>query len=328
MTLSGARASRMAPALRALAPLAGLCFVLGLFLAIAPGHPPGLFDLRLVAVHAVLVATVGIGMTLVVISGGIDLSVGSTVALAGVVSALAARAGWPLAGVVIAAIAAGAACGCYNGLLIALLRLPPFIVTLGALGFFRGLSKWISAGSNIYAPTLGLDTFMRPDPPHPAWLVAPGAWLVVLLAAGAWVVLNRSVAGRQLAAMGDNPTAARYAAIPVARRRVQAYAACGALAGLAGALQFGRVTVGDPTISVGLELDVVAAVVIGGGSLAGGSGSIWGTVGGAVMMAFLRNRCTVLGWPNYVQEMIVGHIIIAAVALDLHSRRRAGGLAP
>jgi len=103
---------------------------------------------------------------------------------------------------------------------------------------------------------------------------------------------------------------------------VQVYTLAGLLVGLAGFLQFGRVTVGDPTISAGLELDVIAAVVIGGASLSGGTGSVWATVLGAVMMAFLRNRCTALGWPNFVQEMIVGHIIIAAVAIDMLRRRR------
>src|SRR5690606_32022238 len=116
--------------------------------------------------------------------------------------------------------------------------------------------------------------------------------------------------------------AARRAGIPIARTRTLVYTVAGLFTGLAGLLQFARLTQGDPTIAVGLELDVIAAVVIGGASLSGGQGSIAGTLAGAVLMAYLRNRCTVLGWPNFVQEMIVGHIIIVAVAIDQWRLRR------
>jgi ribose transport system permease protein len=309
--------------LSVLGPILGLLFVFLLFLFLNKLTPPTTLDLRNVAVHTVIVATVGVGMTFVLISGGIDLSVGSAVALAGVAAALAAKADWNILGILAAALAAGLFCGLYNGLLIGALRLPAFIVTLGTLGFFRGVSKWIAKSEMVYGPTHGLELLMRPQPPGELWLVAPAAWIVLLLAFAGWAVLNFTVVGRQWVAMGDNPTAARYAAIPLRRRRVQVYVLAGGLVGIAGFLQFARITGGDPTISVGLELDVIAAAVIGGASLSGGAGSVWGTVCGAVMMAFLRNRCTALGWPNFVQEMIVGHIIIAAVALDILRRRGA-----
>jgi ribose transport system permease protein len=312
------------PALAALGPVLGLAFVFVLFLVLKNFDPPSVLDLRNVAVHAVIVATVGIGMTFVLISGGIDLSVGSSVALASVAAALAARAEWSVVGIGTAALSAGLACGLYNGLLIGALRLPAFIVTLGTLGFFRGVAKWAARSEVVYGPTHGLEVLMRPEPPSAWWLAAPAAWIVALLALSGWILLGRTVIGRHWTAIGDNAEAARYAAVPLARRRVQVYALAGLLVGVAGFFQFARITGGDPTISVGLELDVIAAAVIGGASLSGGAGSVWGTVCGAVMMAFLRNRCTALGWPNFVQEMIVGHIIIAAVALDMLRRRRGG----
>lgn len=306
-----------------LGPVLGLAVVCLLFVLLQRGELPSADDLRTVAVHAVTVAIVGIGMTLVILSGGIDLSVGSSVALCCVVAALASQAGWPLVGVAVAACGAGAMCGLYNGLLITLLRLPPFIVTLGTLGFFRGLSKLIAHSRVINAPTQGLETLVQPRPPHPVFILAPAFWLMLLITAAAWLTVQRTVWGRHITAIGGNTVAAQYAGLPVNRRRAQVYVVCGLLVGIAGLLQFGRLTVGDPTIAGGLELDAVAAAVIGGASLSGGTGSVLGAVCGAVMMAYLRNRCTALEWPNYVQEIIVGHIILLAVGLDQIRRARA-----
>lgn len=301
-------------------PLLGLLTVVALFMVLQGGELPSFDSLRTVAVHTVIVAIVGIGMTLVILSGGIDLSVGSALAFASVIAALAARQEWPLLGIVAAGCAAGAACGLYNGLLISVLRLPAFIVTLGTLGFFRGLAKWVSHSRVVSGPTQGLDMLVQPRPPVGALIFAPAVWLMVLVAAGASVVVRRSVWGRRITAMGSNAVAATYAGVRLGRTRVEVYTVCGLLVGLAGVLQFGRLTVGDPTIAIGLELDAVAAAVIGGASLAGGTGSVLGTVCGAFMMAYLRNRCTALEWPNYVQEIIVGHIILLAVGID-HARR-------
>ncbi|CAG0949073.1 L-arabinose transport system permease protein AraH [Phycisphaerales bacterium] len=316
---------RTHPALRTLAgivaPLCGLALVVVVFLLIPPRAAVTVLDIQTIAVHAVLVSIVGLGMTLVVISGGIDLSVGSALALSSVIAALASRAGWPVLGVVAAAAGTGLLCGAYNGVLITALRLPAFITTLGTLGLFRGIAKWVSDSGTVPAPTRGLELLMTPIPPHPGWIVAPGVWVAVVLAALLGVILHRTTMGRHTVAIGSNETAARFAALPVTRRRIQIYALAGLLTGIAGALQFARLTVGDPTVAVGLELEVVAAVVIGGASLSGGTGSIIGTLAGAVMMAYLRNRCTALEWPNFVQEMIVGHIIIAAVTVDMLRRR-------
>ncbi|MBL8763543.1 MAG: ABC transporter permease [Phycisphaerae bacterium] len=328
------RAASFLPLLRAFAPVLSLGAAILVFWAIAPDRPLTAMDARTIMLQTVIVALVGLGMTLVLVSGGIDLSVGSSVALCAVAAALvmkadfgaAAASTWQPALAALAAVAAGAACGLYNGGLIALLRLPSFIVTLGTLGFFRGVAKWISGSSPVYARDSWLREWVRPIP-EPSWLlVAPSVWMMLLLAGGFALWLRRTVAGRQAVATGSNLEAARRAGIRVPRVNVIVYSVCGALVGLAGVVQFARLGgSGDPTVQVGLELKAVAAVVIGGASLSGGTASVAGTLCGALLMALLDNRCTALGWPNYVQELVVGHIIILAVAID---RGRSGRSAP
>jgi ribose transport system permease protein len=297
-------------------PFFGLILIAIFFYVIAPDRAVTSTDLRTILVHTVITATAAFGMTLVVVSGGIDLSVGSALALASVVAALVSKSGSPAWVAVLAAVATGAACGLYNGFLITLFSLPPFIATLGTLGFYRGVAKWIAESSPINAPTRGLERWVDPFP-EPAWLfVAPGVWMMLALAMLAALVMRRTLLGRWAFAIGSNEAAARLCGVRVSRVKVATYALAGLTTGLAGSLQFARLTQGDPTIAVGLELDVIAAVVIGGGSLSGGQGRIAGTLAGAFLMAFLRNRCTALGWPNYYQEMIAGHIIVIAVAID------------
>jgi ribose transport system permease protein len=306
-----------------LAPFIGLAVVMAIFYAIPPHRSVSLLDVRTIAVHTVIVGTCAMGMTLIIISGGIDLSVGSAIALCSVMAALTLAQGHPVAAAVAVAIGTGALCGLYNGLLVTGLRLPPFIATLGTLGFFRGVAKWISNSQPVNAPTHGLELWVQPVP-NADWLVfAPAVWVTLGLAVLMAVVLRYSLLGRYAFAIGSNEATARLCGIRVPRVKVFIYITAGLLVGLAGLLQFARLTQGDPTVAVGLELDVIAAVVIGGGSLAGGQGSIVGTLTGAFLMAYLRNRCTALLWPNYIQEIIVGHIIIIAVAIDQWRMRRA-----
>lgn len=300
----------------AVAPLLGLALVIAIFYAIPPHPRVTLLDLQTVSVHMVIVGITAMGMTFVIISGGIDLSVGSAIALASVAVALVLEHGAPVWLAVVIALLTGAACGLYNALLITLLRLPPFIATLGTLGFYRGLAKWISNSMPVSAPTYGLEQWVRPVPLQ-TWLpLAPGVWLMLALGLLLAAVLHYTILGRNTFAIGSSEATARLCGIRVQRMKVYVYVLAGLLTGLAGLMQFARLTQGDPTVAIGLELDVIAAVVIGGGSLAGGQGSIGGTLVGAFLMAYLRNRCTVFGWSNFVQEMIVGHIIIVAVAVD------------
>lgn len=308
--------------LQALGPFLGLLLVAAFFYALPPHLPVGALDFQTMLVQTVIVGTTAFGMTLVIVSGGIDLSVGSSIALSSVTAAMVLRDGgspWLAAA---AAVLTGGLCGVYNGLLITGLRLPPFIATLGTLGFYRGVAKWLAGSSPVNAPTAGLERWVQPTPPEPWMLVAPGVWIMLALGLFLAALLRYSVLGRHALAIGSNEATARLCGVPVPRTKVAIYALAGVLTGLAGLFQFARLTQGDPTIAVGVELDVVAAVVIGGGSLSGGQGSMAGTFAGALLMAYLRNRCTALGWPNFVQEMIVGHIIVLAVALDQWRIRR------
>jgi ribose transport system permease protein len=310
-------------AMSSLSPLLGLMAVVIIFLVIPPHHAPSIDQLRTIAVHAVIVGIAALGATLVIASGGLDLSVGSVIALCSVAISLLLREGWPLWAGVAAAVLVGGTCGLYNGGLIVALRLPAFIVTLGTLGFYRGAAKFLSGSRAISAPTHGLEQLTQPAP-DPRWLLlAPAVWIMLALAIVMAFVLHRTILGRHALAIGSSEATARLCGVRVGRTRVVIYVVAGLLTGIAGVLQFARLQSGDPTVAVGLELDVIAAVVIGGASLSGGHASVAGALAGAVMMAYLRNRCVVLGWPNWVQEMIVGHIIILAVALDQWRARRS-----
>jgi ribose transport system permease protein len=255
-------------------------------------------------------------MTMVIISGGIDLSVGSVIALTGVVTALGINSGHNPFIAVALGILAGMVVGVVNGLLITRLRVVPFIVTLGMLGVARGVAKWFANQQTVNVPDTWVNQLVVTFP-NPSWLIlAPGVWITIVLAVLAAVVLRNTVFGRRVFALGSNEAAARACGISTDRLKVWVYALAGLLFGLAGVMQMSRLRQGDPTVAAGSELDIIAAVVIGGGSLSGGEGSIFGSMIGALIMAFLRNGCQQIGWPNYIQEIIIGAIIVAAVAID------------
>ena len=304
--------------LRRFGPFFALFLVIAVFAAISdnPGRFLSTANLRIVLAQTVIVAIGAVGMTLIIISGGIDLSPGSTIALTGVTCALALRAGWPPFWALTAGVLVGGLVGLMNGVVITGLRVIPFIATLGMLGIARGLAKWVAGEQTVNAPATWINNLAVAFP-SPRWLlVAPGVWLALLLAVLAAVILRKTVFGRHIFALGSNETAARACGIHTSRLKIWIYSIGGLLFGLAGVIEMSRLRQGDPTVAVGVELDIIAAVVIGGGSLAGGEGSILGSMVGALIMAFLRNGCQQMGWPNYIQEIIIGGIIVLAVAAD------------
>jgi ribose transport system permease protein len=304
--------------LNRLGPLLGLLLVIAIFsmLLDTPARFLSPNNLRIVLSQTVIVAIGAIGMTLIIISGGIDLSVGSTIALTGVVTALSINAGFPPSLALMSGILVGGLVGVVNGLAITRLKVVPFIATLGMLGVARGVAKWLANQQTVNMRGTWLNELLVMFP-NPAWLlVAPGVWIAIILAICAAIVLRQTVFGRRVFALGSNEAAARACGIATDRVKVWIYGIAGLLFGLAGVMQMSRLRQGDPTVAAGSELDVIAAVVIGGGSLNGGEGSILGSMIGALIMAFLRNGCQQVGWPNYVQEIIIGAIIVIAVAID------------
>ncbi len=310
-----------------LGPFIGLALVLLLFSIPSDvrAHFLTLGNMRLVATQTVIVGLGALGMTLIIISGGIDLSVGSVLALTSVVVALLLKGGHPPLVALLAAVALGGAVGAVNGALITSLRVTPFIVTLGTLGIARGVASWLAQEQSVNAPVTWLSDLASTVPSQPWMLVSPGVWLTLALGVVTAVLLRATVLGRYIVAVGSNEITSRLSGLRVDALKVSIYALAGLFFGLAGGLQFGRLTQGDPTVDVGAELDIIAAVVIGGGSLSGGEGSVLGSLLGALIMALLRNGSQQMGWPAYVQQIIIGMVIVAAVALDRLRHRAPGG---
>lgn len=320
-----ARVSSWPRLVNAFGPLLGLLFVIGLF-CLSPEVRPYFLtggNFKIILTQTVIVATCALGMTLIIVSGGIDLSVGSVVAFTSVAGASLLVHGFPPAAVVGLTILAGGMLGLANGLIITGLRMMPFIVTLGMMGVARGAAKWLGDNQTVNPADNPINRIMALVEPGQLFPLPAGVWLTIGLAVLMAVVLRQTVFGRHVFALGSNEATARLCGIPVARQKILIYALAGLFFGLGGLLQLSRLTQGDPTVAIGLELDVIAAVVIGGASLSGGTGSISGSMIGALIMAVLRNGTNQMGWPTYVQEIIIGLVIILAVALDSWRRRRA-----
>lgn len=273
-------------------------------------------NLELMARQTAIVCVAALGMTMVIVSGGIDLSVGSVIALSTVVTALLLRAGTAPLIAAAGAMAAGAVCGVINGLLITGLRVVPFIVTLGTMLLVRGAAKGLSDERRIEAPITWLNNLLRTVRDGSGLLVPWGIWITIILALMIAVTLQYTRFGRHLFAVGSNERTARLCGVRVDRCKVVVYTVAATLAGLAGVMEFSRLSVGDPTVAVGLELDVIAAVIIGGGSLTGGKGSVVGTLAGAGIMTVIQIGCSQQGLPNWVQQIVTGTIIVCAVGLD------------
>jgi ribose/xylose/arabinose/galactoside ABC-type transport system permease subunit len=299
-------------------PLLALLAVYVLFIVLAPDTFVGSVNLGTMARQTAVVGIAAVGMTYVILLGGIDLSVGSSVALTSVVVALALRSGVHPATAAALGVLSGAASGAVNGALVTGLGITPFIVTLGSMSVLRGLAKGLADEQKIDADPRGLDALMSPG----EGFLPAGVWIALLVAVIAAVVLHYSVFGRRVVAIGSNSLTARLCGVPVRGVTLAVYALAGALAGLAGVLEFATLTVGDPTDSIGLELEVIAAVVIGGGSLSGGQGSVAGAMIGALLMTVIKTGSTHIGLPNWVQEILTGVIIVVAIGIDRFRRQR------
>jgi ribose transport system permease protein len=322
MTVSSTATSRW---LIRLAPVIGLILVIAIFalMSDAPAQYLSVRNLRIVLAQTVIVALGAIGMTIIIVSGGIDLSVGSAIALTGVVTAVTLRDGGSPFTAVVAGVLVGGIVGLINGLAITRLKVMPFIATLGMLGVARGAAKWLADQQTVNVPATWVNE-LAVTFPTPSWLiVAPGVWLTLVLAIAATIMLRNTVFGRRIFAIGSNEAAARACGVATDRLKVWIYGLAGLLFGLSGVTQMSRLRQGDPTVAIGTELDIIAAVVIGGGSLSGGEGTIAGAMIGALTMAFLRNGSQQMGWPNYIQEIMIGVIIVLAVAADRVRRSRA-----
>ncbi|MGA2258501.1 MAG: ABC transporter permease [Thermoguttaceae bacterium] len=269
---------------------------------------------RQISINGIL----AVGVTFVLLTGGVDLSLGSLVALTGVIAATFAHPGdYPLVVPLFMGIAAGTACGAINGAVITRGGVPPFIATLGMMTIARGLAQVISGGRPV--------SNMNPDLVRIAGDFV-GIPIPVIILAGvalaAWVILANTRTGRHIYAVGGNENAARASGINVRRVKMFAYTFCGGLSGLAGIVLAARITTGQPNAGIAYELDAIAAVVIGGTSLSGGVGSVGGTVLGALLMGVINNGLDLLNVSSYYQQIIKGMIIIGAVWLD---RRNARG---
>ena len=263
---------------------------------------------RSISINAILAA----GLTFVILTGGIDLSVGSIVAVSGVVAVVAAIAGVPAPVAVVLGMAVGAVCGFVNGALTAYLALAPFIVTLGTMTFLRGLAYTITEGQPIVASDLSFKDLGNGY----LWGIPIPVLLMAAVYLVAWFILERTHYGRHIYAVGGNAQAARLAGVRVNRITTSVYIIAGACAGLAGVIFAARVISAQPTAGTGYELDAIAAVVLGGTSLAGGRGRIIGTLIGSVILGVLGTGLILMNVPFFTQLLIKGVVIILAVAID------------
>jgi ribose transport system permease protein len=272
-------------------------------------------NFKIILTQTVIVAIGALGMTMIIVSGGIDLSVGSNIAFTSVIGAMLIQKGWgpvPVLGVM---LAAGCLVGLINGVLIAGLRVVPFIITLGMLGVVRGTAKWLGDNQTVNYDASPINGWMTTADPF-GYALPAGVWVALGLAILTSLLLRNTVFGRHVFAIGSNEATARLCGIPTTRLKIAIYAVAGIFFGVAGLFQLSRLRQGDPTVAVGLELDIIAAVIIGGASLNGGVGTILGSMIGALIMAVLRNGSQQMGWPTYFQEIIIGLVIIVAVFLD------------
>ena len=267
-----------------------------------------------------IIGVLAVGVTVVIISGGSDLSLGSVVALAGIGAAFAARAdiGIGAAAGVLAGLAVGAACGFANGCGVVYGRLPPFIMTLATLSIARGLAYYATDGR----PVSNLDSAFTAIGRGSTAGVYNLIYIYLLVALVVSLLLRKTVFGRHVYAIGSNEAAAKNSGVRIDQTKLMTYTLSGLLAGLAGTMLAARTTVGSPVAGVMFELDAIAAAIIGGASLAGGRGKVMNAVLGALVINIVSNGLDILGLSTFIQQIVKGFIVIVAVLVDMRANRR------
>jgi ribose transport system permease protein len=298
-------------------PLVGLVAV-AVFMTVATDNFLSVDNLLNIALQSSIVGIIAVGMTAAILTGGIDLSVGAVVALSGTLcSGLMVQFGMPVPLAVLLGIAVGALFGLFNGYCVAYLRMPPIIVTLATMGIARGIALIYTGGY----PISGLpDSFAFLGSGEILGIKSP-IIIMLLTYAVAFVLLNMAPFGRYVYAIGGNEEATRLSGVPVARYKLLVYALSGLTAAIAGIVQAARVTSGQPGVGVGFELDAIAAVVMGGTSIAGGRGFIIGTLVGALLLGVLNNGLNMLGVSPYLQLVIKGVIVLLAIFISREAKR-------
>ena len=287
-------------------------------LTIATPHFLTAVNLASVARQTAVINIMALGMTLVIVSGGIDLSVGSVLAVAGLFGTMAIKDGISIPLAILIGIFAGTVCGLLNGLMITRLKIDPFIVTLGTLGAYRGFALVISKGLPVHDIPAGFSFLGDGN-----LLGIPfSLWVLAVCAIAMHFLLENTKLGRYSFAIGSNRSAAFLLGVPIKNVLTAVYAIAGLLSGLAGMVEASRLMTGQPTAGLGYELEAIAAVVIGGGSLQGGAGSVIGTLIGAFIMGLLSNGSDLLGINPYWQQVTIGAVIIVAVGFDELRKRK------
>jgi ribose transport system permease protein len=277
-----------------------------------------LSNLLNIAQQTCINAVIAVGMTFVIIAAGIDLSVGSIVAFSGVVLARALQSGIPLFAAILIGLGVGLICGLVNGLLISFGKLPPFIATLGMMSVARGAALLYTQGRPVSGFSASFRWLSTGEVAHvPAPVI-----LMILVYAVAHFVLKRSKLGRYTYAIGGNEEAAVLSGVNVTIYKTVIYGLCGMFSGLAAIILTARLNSAQPIAGMMYELDAIAATVIGGTSLMGGEGSVLGTLIGALIMGVLRNGLNILGVSSFVQQIVIGSVIVAAVLADMALKRR------
>ena len=314
-----------------LGPLLALALVFAFFAAADAMQPDGgrftsMRNVQTMLVSSAPVVVGALGMTVVIIAGGIDLSGGTAIALCATVLAFVLKQGGPIELALVCCVLTGCAAGSLNGVMISALKVAPFIITLGTMTAYLGVAKLVADETTVRPALASVPDWMNSlamPSPDPAWLlVAPGVWIMLAMAAALSLLLRYTMFGRHVFALGSNEQTARLCGLNVSALKVAVYTLGGLFIGLAGIYQFAKLKVGNPTSGLGLELKVIAAVVIGGASLSGGRGTVLGTLTGALLMQTIASGCTQLGLNNPVQDLILGVIIIAAVTVDQFRQSR------